>query len=63
VWQKNFLKDYGAATPHWGHSAHPLVDEKNVGSSVVLMANNPVFFVLEGLFDNSPVIYRWDARR
>lgn len=26
VWQKNFLADYGAATPHWGHSAHPLVD-------------------------------------
>ena len=30
LWKKNFLEDYDAATPYWGHSAHPLVDEKNV---------------------------------
>ncbi len=30
LWKKNFLADYGAETPYWGHSAHPLVDEKNV---------------------------------
>jgi outer membrane protein assembly factor BamB len=30
LWKKNFLQDYGAATPHWGHSAHPLVDEKHI---------------------------------
>lgn len=25
VWEKNFLEEYGAETPMWGHSAHPLV--------------------------------------
>lgn len=25
VWAKSFSKDYGAETPLWGHSAHPLV--------------------------------------
>ena len=26
VWSKSFADDYGAPTPQWGHSAHPLVD-------------------------------------
>jgi outer membrane protein assembly factor BamB len=26
VWSKDFKADYGAATPLWGHSAHPLID-------------------------------------
>ncbi len=26
VWGKDFVKDYGAATPFWGVAAHPLVD-------------------------------------
>jgi len=26
IWIKDFAKEYGAATPFWGHSAHPLVD-------------------------------------
>lgn len=26
VWEKSFADDYGAPTPQWGHSAHPLVD-------------------------------------
>ncbi|NOX99425.1 MAG: PQQ-binding-like beta-propeller repeat protein, partial [Verrucomicrobia bacterium] len=30
LWKKNFLEDYDAATPYWGNSAHPLVDEKNI---------------------------------
>lgn len=25
VWSKDFKQVYGATTPHWGHSAHPLV--------------------------------------
>ncbi len=25
IWSKDFAKEYGAATPLWGHSAHPLV--------------------------------------
>jgi len=27
IWSKEFAKEYGATTPMWGHSAHPLVDE------------------------------------
>lgn len=27
VWAKSFQEEFGAETPHWGHSAHPLVDE------------------------------------
>ncbi len=27
VWSKSFSADYGAKTPIWGHSAHPLVDD------------------------------------
>lgn len=30
VWSKDFAKEYNAPTPHWGHSAHPLVDERFV---------------------------------
>lgn len=26
VWKKSFANDFGAPTPQWGHSAHPLVD-------------------------------------
>ena len=26
VWSKSFAEEYGAETPIWGHSAHPLVD-------------------------------------
>lgn len=26
IWKKNFKEAYGAPTPIWGHSAHPLVD-------------------------------------
>lgn len=26
IWGKDFKKEYQAATPFWGHSAHPLVD-------------------------------------
>ena len=26
LWSKHFKSDYGAKTPIWGHSAHPLVD-------------------------------------
>jgi len=26
VWSRDFKKDYGAKTPVWGHSAHPLLD-------------------------------------
>jgi outer membrane protein assembly factor BamB len=26
LWSKDFVKDYGAATPFWGVAAHPLVD-------------------------------------
>lgn len=26
VWKKSFQDDYGAKTPIWGHSAHPLID-------------------------------------
>ncbi len=26
VWEKSFKSDFGAETPHWGHSAHPLVE-------------------------------------
>src|SRR4051794_35003296 len=26
VWQKDFVKDYGARTPLWGFAGHPLVD-------------------------------------
>jgi outer membrane protein assembly factor BamB len=26
VWQKDFNKDYGAKTPYWGFSNHPLID-------------------------------------
>lgn len=26
VWSKDFKAVYGAATPQWGHSAHPLID-------------------------------------
>lgn len=26
VWKKSFPDEYGAPTPQWGHSAHPLVD-------------------------------------
>lgn len=25
LWSKDFKAEYGATTPHWGHSAHPLV--------------------------------------
>jgi len=32
------------------------------GSSEILVANLRMFFVLEGLFDNSPAIYRWGCR-
>jgi outer membrane protein assembly factor BamB len=34
VWSKDFEKDYGATTPHWGHSAHPLV----VGDLLICLA-------------------------
>jgi outer membrane protein assembly factor BamB len=30
VWSKDFAEDYGAPTPFWGHSAHPLVDGDTV---------------------------------
>ncbi len=30
VWSKSFSTDYGAKTPIWGHSAHPLVDGDNL---------------------------------
>jgi outer membrane protein assembly factor BamB len=30
VWQKDFAKDYGAKSPIWGHSAHPLIDGKKL---------------------------------
>lgn len=47
VWQKNFAKDYGAKTPIWGHSAHPLVDGQKLicivggeGSVVVAFDKN-----------------------
>ncbi len=30
VWEKHFLKDYGAALPVWGFAAHPLVDGDQV---------------------------------
>ena len=30
VWEKSFHKDFGAETPIWGHSAHPLVDDDHV---------------------------------
>lgn len=26
IWKKSFADEYGAVTPLWGHSAHPLVD-------------------------------------
>lgn len=26
IWSRNFKKDFGAETPVWGHSAHPLVE-------------------------------------
>jgi outer membrane protein assembly factor BamB len=26
IWSKDFVQDYGAATPYWGVAAHPLVD-------------------------------------
>ncbi|MCA9262075.1 MAG: PQQ-binding-like beta-propeller repeat protein [Planctomycetales bacterium] len=42
VWNKQFSVDYNAKSPHWGVSAHPLVDDKRVyclvggqGSAVV----------------------------
>jgi outer membrane protein assembly factor BamB len=34
VWSKDFKTDYGATTPHWGHSAHPLV----VGDLLICLA-------------------------
>jgi outer membrane protein assembly factor BamB len=30
LWAKDFKKDYGAKTPLWGFTGHPLVDGKNV---------------------------------
>lgn len=30
AWSKNFQKDYGVATPVWGHCAHPLVDRNKL---------------------------------
>jgi len=30
IWAKDFLKDYEATTPFWGHAAHPLVDGDRV---------------------------------
>ncbi len=26
IWSKSFADDYGAVTPHWGYSGHPLID-------------------------------------
>ncbi len=26
IWSKSFADDYGAVTPHWGYSNHPLID-------------------------------------
>ena len=26
VWQKDFIKDYGAKTPLWGFAGHPFMD-------------------------------------
>ena len=30
VWSKNFRRDYGAQTPMWGYSGHPLIDGDNL---------------------------------
>lgn len=30
LWSVSFAEDFGAETPLWGHSAHPLVDDDNV---------------------------------
>jgi outer membrane protein assembly factor BamB len=43
VWSRNFKKDYGAKTPHWGYSGHPLVEGEKLicivgGSGTLVVA-------------------------
>jgi outer membrane protein assembly factor BamB len=42
VWEKNFKKDYKAATPIWGFAAHPLVD----GDRLYVTPGGPGAFVV-----------------
>jgi len=55
IWQKRFSEDYGADTPFWGHSAHPLVFD----DTIVCMVGGKNAVVVA--FDLNTGAERWTA--
>ncbi|TWT85347.1 outer membrane biogenesis protein BamB [Posidoniimonas polymericola] len=55
VWKKNFRDDYSAATPIWGHAAHPLVD----GDTLYCMVGGADALVVA--FDKQTGEEKWSA--
>lgn len=55
VWKKNFKQDYDAPTPHWGHSAHPLIE----GNLVYCLVGGEGSLVVA--FDKATGEERWKA--
>ncbi len=55
VWKKHFATDYGAPTPQWGHSAHPLV----VGDTLYCLVGGEGSVAVA--FDKATGVEKWRA--